>query len=45
VLVVYVGAVLAVSSLSFRFIEKPARRYFNDLAAKKAVAPEARAIA
>lgn len=33
---VYVAAVLAFSSLTFRFIEKPARRWFNDLAARKA---------
>lgn len=37
-LAVYIGSVLAVSSLTFRFVEKPARRYFNALAARNAAA-------
>ena len=39
VLAVFVATVLAASSLTFRFVEKPARRYFNALAAKKSAAP------
>ncbi len=35
---VYIALVLAVSSLTFRLIETPARRHFNDLAARSAVA-------
>ncbi len=38
VLTAFIAAVLAVSSLTYRFVEKPARRWFNDLAAKKAAA-------
>jgi peptidoglycan/LPS O-acetylase OafA/YrhL len=35
-ILVYVAAVLVFSSQTFRFVEKPARRYFNDYAARKA---------
>ncbi len=37
-LAVYVVSVLAVSGLTFRFVEKPARRFFNELAARNAAA-------
>ena len=32
----YVGVVLGVSAFTFRFVEEPARRYFNGLASPKA---------
>jgi peptidoglycan/LPS O-acetylase OafA/YrhL len=35
VIVAYLGAVLLMSSLTFRFVEKPARRYFNAVAARR----------
>ncbi|HUO53310.1 MAG TPA: acyltransferase [Rhodoblastus sp.] len=35
--VAYIGLILAMSSLTFRFIEKPAHRYFNALAARREV--------
>ncbi len=37
-ILVYVATVLACSSLTCRFVEQPARRYFNDCAARKAEA-------
>jgi peptidoglycan/LPS O-acetylase OafA/YrhL len=36
----YLGAVLLMSSLTFRFVEKPARRYFNAVAARRDAAAE-----
>ncbi len=41
VVAVYVGLILAMSSLTFRFVEKPARRYFNAIAARREAKPEA----
>jgi peptidoglycan/LPS O-acetylase OafA/YrhL len=35
VIAAYLGAVLLMSSLTFRFVEKPARRYFNGVAARR----------
>jgi peptidoglycan/LPS O-acetylase OafA/YrhL len=35
VVAAYLGAVLLMSSLTFRFVEKPARRYFNAVAARR----------
>lgn len=40
VIVAYLGAVLLMSSLTFRFVEKPARRYFNAVAARRDAAAE-----
>ncbi|MCI4679345.1 acyltransferase [Rhodoblastus acidophilus] len=40
VVAVYVGLILAMSSLTFRFIEKPAHRYFNAMAARREARPE-----
>jgi peptidoglycan/LPS O-acetylase OafA/YrhL len=40
VIVAYLGAVLLMSSLTFRFVEKPARRYFNAVAARRDAAEQ-----